>query len=96
MPFERGIDSSRTPPPLGAVGRAIEAVIAGGTDAQLREEVARFAAAERALDHRPEEMLVTLKEELRRHAMPHLAQDAYRALAERVVQWAIAEYYEAR
>lgn len=96
MPIERGIDSSRTPPPLGAIGRALETVIAGGADTSLRQEIARFAAAERALDHRPEAMLVTLKEELRRHAMPRLAQDAYRSLAERVVQWAIAEYYDAR
>lgn len=95
MPLGPRIDQSSIPP-MKDIGRALEVVIADGKDDPLREEVARFVTAAHELRQPPEEVLVLLKDELRRHAMPRLDQDAYRTLCERVVHWAIEEYYGPR
>jgi hypothetical protein len=95
MSFGPGLGQSSTPP-THELGRALDVLVAGGAEETHRDEIARFVAAARGRRQPPEEVLVLLKDELRRHAMPHLDQESYRALSERVVHWAIDEYYRAR
>jgi hypothetical protein len=72
---------------------AIAAHLRGAPRAELREAVTTFVANAKLVLTPPQDVIASLKAQVRRDAQPHMGAEEYRRLVDLVVGWGIEDYY---